>query len=97
MDGGPIPALHDMRPIVIVAPTGCNFCGAGSWNANSPPWCDHDEPLRSAPRATAKWVCVMCELQSSDWNVMVNHLYRTGHGIVCTHKLPPLEEPEHGT
>lgn len=100
MDGGPIPALQDLRPVIIVVPApnpGCNFCGAGSWNANSPTWCDHEEAQRTGPiRATEKWVCVMCTVQSSNWDKMVGHLYRTGHGIVCTHKLPPEPPLDHG-
>lgn len=96
MDGGPIPALHDMRPIVIVAPPACNFCGADSWNKNSPPWCGHDDDelgkfahLRTGPRATEHWVCVMCDKQSSNWSTMVDHLYRTGHGFVSTDQNEP--------
>ena len=100
--GYPITALHDMRPIIVVAtaptepppPPSCNFCGAGSWNENSPAWCDHEPPLTTAPRATKKWVCVMCDHQSDEWQANVRHLYLTGHGFVITEQgLPPEPAP----
>lgn len=89
MDGGPLPALHDMRPpasLLPPPPPGCNFCGCGAWNnnANAAACLHEDEALRTGPRATERWACVYCDHQSSDWNATVKHFYHTGHGFVST-------------
>lgn len=63
----------------------CTFCGCGGWNQNANAGaCLHEGALATAPRATAKWVCVVCEHQGDDWAVVMKHYYHTGHGFVST-------------
>lgn len=70
----------------------CTFCGCGGWNRNaSAGACLHEGEQRTAPRATAKWVCVFCEHQSDDYNETLKHFYHTGHGFVLTEQ-PPREK-----
>jgi hypothetical protein len=72
----------------------CTFCGCGGWNQNaSAAACDHEGEQRTAPRATSKWVCIICTHQSDDYNATLKHFYHTGHGFVLTEQpAPPPRE-----